>query len=123
MDGDAVFFVLEEIMPKRFGGQAGDYQLLSEPGDDGITHYLLAINPSLGPIDEADARYVLLEALVSSRAAPMLAAEFLDRAGQLTVVRRPPFVQAGGKSLPVVLGSRPYPKKRQWTQRHTNAEV
>lgn len=105
--GDAVFSVLEEAMPKQFGGHAGDYQLLSEPGDKGITHYLLSVNSLIGTMDKVKVRNAFFEALVTTGATNRLVTEFLSRADQLKVVRRRPSVQTGGKSLPVVLYRRP----------------
>lgn len=104
LPGELVFEVLEKVLPERFGGRAGDYQLVAEPGDDGVTQYLLALNPSLGPVDEDAVARAFRQAL--GRGSFRLSADFLHRAGQLRVVRRPPVVQASGKSLPVVLTRR-----------------
>ncbi len=101
LPGEAVFDVLEQLMPKRFGGRADDYQLVTEPAPDGVTRYLLAISPSLGPIDEEAAARTFCDALAPGSYWSM--AVFLRQAGQLQVVRRPPALQSAGKSLPVML--------------------
>jgi hypothetical protein len=105
--GDKVYSVLEDVMPQRCGGQAGDYQLLAESDNQGLTHYLLAVNPTVGPMDEERVREVFLNALVHNKASSRLASDFLLLADQCRVIRRTPFVQSGGKSLPVVLSRSP----------------
>ncbi len=101
LPGELVFQALEEELPRQFGGRPGDYQLIAEQDQDGVTRYLLAINPELGHIDEDAAREALQTTLASG--SYRLMAEFLKRAGHLQVVRRTPVVQPGGKSLPVFL--------------------
>lgn len=99
LPGDIVFSALEHDLPARFGGRPGDYQLISEPAGNGVTRYLLAVNPALGPLDDDGVSRAFREAL--SRGSYSLAADFLYRAGHLAVVRRAPVLQPGGKSLPV----------------------
>jgi len=103
LPGDAVFRVLEEVLPARFGGRAGDYQLTTHPGRDGLTRYHLIVSPTVGPRDEAALRAAFLDELVKAGGASRLAADYLRRAGQLRVIWSLPAVSAGGKSLPVVL--------------------
>jgi hypothetical protein len=103
LPGDAVFRVLEEVLPARFGGRAGDYQLTTHPCCDGLTQYDLIVSPIVGPCDETVVRAAFLDELVRTGEASGLMAEYLRRAGQLRVIRRMPGVSAGGKSLPVVL--------------------
>jgi hypothetical protein len=102
LPGTSIFRILEEDMPTILGGRPGDYQLILEQDDAGLNNYLLAINPSVGFLDPNITREIFLKALVSGKASSKLAADFLRRAGQLNVVRRPPIVQSGGKSLPVM---------------------
>jgi len=101
LPGDMVFSILEQELPARFGGKSGDYQLVAEPGKDGVAQYVLAVNPSLGPVHEEAVGRAFRDSL--SRGSYGLTVEFLRRAGHLRVVRRPQAVQAGGKSLPVIL--------------------
>jgi phenylacetate-coenzyme A ligase PaaK-like adenylate-forming protein len=46
-----VFRVLEEIFPARFGGVAGDYQLVETRAADGLPEYAMVVNPRLDGID------------------------------------------------------------------------
>jgi len=101
LPGDEVYEILERHMPQQFGGGAGDYQLIAEPEKSGVVRYRLAINPSVGPLDEEAAARAFREALAVGSLRAM--AELLGRAGHLKVVRKTPTLQPGGKSLPVVL--------------------
>lgn len=102
LPGDVIFNLLEHRLPGKFGGHAGDYQLLSEPKTDGVTRYLLCVDLSLGDVDEPGIRQEFLRCLASGGAGSRFVAEYMNRSDQLNVVRRRSDVQAGGKSLPVV---------------------
>jgi len=102
LQGDVMFNLLEQQLPDKFGGHAGDYQLLSEPGNEGIPRYLLCVNPALGDVDTTKIRVEFLKGLSKSSNSSHFVTDFMSRADQLNVVRRLSSVQAGGKSLPVV---------------------
>jgi hypothetical protein len=106
LPGEAIFEVLERVLPAQFGGRSGDYQLVSEPSDNGITRYLLFVNPSLGPLDKDAVGEAFRESLSKGSYRYRYMTEFLRQAGHLDVIRRPPIVQPGGKSLPVMLQRR-----------------
>jgi hypothetical protein len=101
LPGELILEALERVLPGRFGGKAGDYQLIAEPNGNGVTSYLLAVNPTLGPIDEAVVESTFLEAISAGTYREM--ADLLHRSGQLRLVRREPSLQSGGKSLPAIL--------------------
>ena len=50
--GPEVFALLEDELPRRFGGRAGDYQLVEEEVD-GLTKVSLLVSPGVGDVDEA----------------------------------------------------------------------
>jgi len=102
-DGWSVLRVLDEVLPQRFGGQPGDYQLITEPAAGGVTRYILSVHPSVADRNPEAVRTAFLEGLGGHRGADRLAAEFLREAAQVAVVRRRPIVGAGGKSLPVMV--------------------
>ena len=59
LTGDGVTFissdilhVLEETLPRRFGGSLADYQLVEEQASDGRPRYRLLVSPHLGPLDD-----------------------------------------------------------------------
>ena len=47
-----VFHVLEDVFPRRFGGAAGDYQLVEARDAQGLPRYTILVNPALPAIDE-----------------------------------------------------------------------
>lgn len=48
-----VITVLEELLPKQFGGGPTDYQLVEEETEDGRARLRLIVHPGVGPIDVA----------------------------------------------------------------------
>ena len=44
--------VLEEVLPRRFGGTSTDYQLLEEQTSGGLPRYVFLVSPEVGAIDE-----------------------------------------------------------------------
>jgi len=102
-DGAEVFDIIARVLPARFGGRTGDYQLVARPEAGGVTRYLLAVSPSVGDVNAAAVREEFLRAVSGSGSTARFIAEFLRRADQLRVIRRPPVMLPGGKSLPVLL--------------------
>ncbi|MBI3910885.1 MAG: hypothetical protein HY320_08120, partial [Armatimonadetes bacterium] len=93
--------ILEEVLPREFGGRSIDYQLLEVEDDDHLTRLHLVVSPSVGPIDEARllARFVE-ELRAPSRPRSFVLTPLWEEAGTIKVVRREPVVSAGGKLLP-----------------------
>ena len=58
-----VIRILDEILPARFGGVPGQYQLVEEELQDGRPRVRLLIHPAVGPLDPALAREAFLAAL------------------------------------------------------------
>ncbi len=53
--------VLEEVLPRRFGGTSTDYQLLEEQTSGGLPRYVFLVSPEVGAIDERALVRVFLE--------------------------------------------------------------
>jgi hypothetical protein len=53
IDTDLVY-ILEEVLPKKYGGSSSDFQLLEEEDNQGRTQLNLIISPSIGTIKEDD---------------------------------------------------------------------
>ncbi len=53
--------VLEEVLPRRFGGTSTDYQLLEEQTPRGLPRYVLLVSPEVGAIDDRTLVRVFLE--------------------------------------------------------------
>jgi hypothetical protein len=99
--GTDVMRVIEEILPREFGGRSIDYQLVEVEDEQRITRLHLIVSPSVGPVDEAR----VIKAFVDGLRAPGQPRSFFltplwEQAGTIQVVRREPIVSAGGKLLP-----------------------
>ena len=93
--------IVEQVLPRRFGGTGLDYQLVEEEAADTATRLALRVHPSVGPVDETALRQTFLEEL--ARGGGLLdryQAELLRRAGAVTISRQPPIVTQAGKILP-----------------------
>src|SRR6266540_2843394 len=77
LTGEGVTFVntdfvriIEEIMPKAFGGVSTDYQLVEEESTKGLTYLNLLISPRLGTVDETAAIALFLKHLKNADDSP-----------------------------------------------------
>jgi hypothetical protein len=93
--------ILEEVLPRRFGGSAVDYQLQEEHVPGGATRLILRVSPSVGPVDEAALRGSLLADLGLSGASDGYNARLWRDAGTVEVRREAPLATRAGKVLPL----------------------
>lgn len=94
--------VLEEVLPARFGGTGGDYQLVEEERD-GLLRLALIVSPRVGDVDAAEVRRAFLDELGRDGALAGLGARIWERAGTITVRREWPRATQAGKILPFQL--------------------
>jgi hypothetical protein len=104
LTGDGVTFIgadlvplLEEELPRRFGGAAGDYQLVETQGARGLPRYRLLVSPEVGAVDEPAVIDALLGALSVRRRAYGFMVEQWRQAGLLEVRRERPQTTSRGK--------------------------
>jgi len=96
--GSELLALLEEILPKRFGGTPVDYQLV-EREERGVGKVDLVVRPSVGPLDEREVVGVVLGFLESRGIGQRLMTGIWSNGGTLRVIRRDPRVTAAGKIL------------------------
>ncbi len=96
LDIDAIR-VLEELLPDRFGGGPGDYQLVEEEEDDGRARLVLLVHPAVGPVDDEALAEAFLQGLGRGEEAKRVMALYWRQTGVLRVERRPPFTTSTGK--------------------------
>jgi hypothetical protein len=94
-----VIRILDEILPARFGGVPGQYQLIEEELHDGRPRVRLLIHPVAGSLDPGLAREVFLTALASGSQDHRSMAATWREAGLVEVERRAPVTEAIGKIL------------------------
>lgn len=94
--------ILEDALPRRFGGRVGDYQLVESQDGAGVSSLKLRIDPAVGAVDEAAVAQTLLQEIGAKRSYYGFMAEMIKKASALTVERTPAERTAAGKVLPVM---------------------
>ena len=94
-----VITVLEETLPKRFGGGPTDYQLVEEETEDGRARLRLLVHPAIGPLDPEAIKEAFFAGIAAgSGAAKVMQLQWLE--GQLLRIERAaPRNSARGKIL------------------------
>jgi hypothetical protein len=101
--GADLFLLVDEVLPARFGGRPGDYQLAEEEFG-GLTAVSVVVRPTVGPVADDE---VIDTVLAFLRATPRnrLMAEIWASSGTLRVDRREPHLTPSAKILPLhILG-------------------
>jgi hypothetical protein len=99
--GPELVTLLEDVLPRHFGGSPTDYQLVEEEDAQGRSRIDLAVSPRVGPLDERRVTEVALAFLRSRGAAESMMAEIWMSGDTLRVVRREPVVSRAAKVLPL----------------------
>jgi len=99
--GSDMVRILEEVLPRRFGGTPLDYQLVEEEDADGFTRLALRISPGITLPDEGTVVDTFLSAIASVSPGADMARSIWARAGTLTVRRENPHVTSRGKQMPL----------------------
>jgi hypothetical protein len=98
LDVDAIR-VLEEDLPRRFGGGPAHYQLVEEEDAAGRSHLILRVHPAVGLLDDSLVADAFLRALGSGDDARHVMALSWRQAGLLRVERKAPVTTDTGKIL------------------------
>jgi hypothetical protein len=88
--------ILEDVLPRRFGGGPADFQLVETQGEEAPRLRLL-VHPSVGPLDPQAVIETFLEALGPGSGVERIMALQWRQSRALTVERRPPLMTAVGK--------------------------
>ncbi len=100
-----IILLLEEALPRSFGGGPTDYQLVEEETDEGEPRLRLLVHPSIGPVDPAAVSKAFLDAIGSGSEVKRDMAVQWRQAGFLQVERKAPYPTASGKILHLVAAS------------------
>ncbi len=98
--GSDILHLLEEVLPRRFGGSLADYQLVEEQTPQGLPRYLLLVSPALGLVDERAVTATFLAELSRLRRSYRFMADQWAQVGALRVSRRRPEPGVRGKVPP-----------------------
>jgi len=96
--GSDLVELVERVLPLRFGGRAGDYQLVESRGVE-PPRVEVVVSPRVGNVDGAKVVEAVLAHLGSRSGAQRMMAGVWRNGGTLAVVRRQPQVTSGGKVL------------------------
>lgn len=98
LDSD-VARVLDEDLPRAFGGEPTDYQVAEAGHDEGRPRLQLLVHPRVGPVDEAGLARIFLDSLGRvSHSDNMMASRLRDE-NMLEVCREAPHMTSTGKIL------------------------
>jgi hypothetical protein len=99
--------VLEQVLPRRFGGGPTDYQLVEDVAGDGRPRLRLLVDPAIGPVDAERVASEFLAAIGPGSGVARLMGLLWREAGLLEVERRTPCRTPAGKILHVHSDRRP----------------
>ena len=95
--------VLEETLPRKFGGSATDYQLVDDDYIDSSPRVRLLVHPRVGDVDERAVRQTFLDAIGHGSGVQRVMMMVWRDAGLPIVERSAPIATAGGKILHIHL--------------------
>jgi hypothetical protein len=99
--GTELLRLVEEVLPRSFGGAPTDYQLV-EAEEGSLSRILVVASPALGPLDEGAVVQRILETLSRYPGGSVMTQHW--RQGEtLKLVRREPYQTASAKILPLHL--------------------
>lgn len=99
--GSDLIRVIEDVLPRAFGGGVTDYQLIERQDARGLPRYTLLVSPSVGAVDERAVVDAFLEGLAGLRSHYRYMVNLWTQSeGILGVERRQPVPTARGKMLP-----------------------
>jgi hypothetical protein len=98
--GEHVIELVEQILPGRFGGSVGDYQVVEEE-EEGLTKVSLLISPRVGEVDEPAAIEAMMSKLSDSDRTGRYWTDLWRQGGTLRVVRREPYRTSTSKVMPL----------------------
>ena len=109
--GSGLYRLLDEILPRQFGGGAGDYQLVEEEDTSGKTRISIVASPDVGEIDEQRLLQTVVDRLSKGQDFHRMMGHMWVESGTMRVIRERPFVSSAGKVLPLHVKGTP---KTQW---------
>jgi hypothetical protein len=97
--GPDLITLLEEVLPRRFGGGPTDYQLVEEEDEHGHSRVHLIVSPGVGQVDEGAIVEAAIAFLRVGGPAESMMADIWSSGDALRLVRREPEASQGGKVL------------------------
>lgn len=104
--GTDLLRIVEEVLPRRFGGDVTDYQVVEDDGPEGLPQLFLQVSPRVGEIDESDVIRTFLQELGGPAEAQKIMSDMWQQASTLKVRRALPGATRAGKVFPFHLAVR-----------------
>jgi hypothetical protein len=101
LPGSEIEGIIEELLPRRFGGTPLDYQFAEEEDHQGMTRVVLRISPRIPVADERGVVVAVLDALRRGADASRFTAAIWESSGTLQIRREEPKWTSRGKLLPL----------------------
>jgi hypothetical protein len=98
--GSELVTFVEDVLPKRFGGNVGDYQIV-ESEERGLPTISILVRPEVGPLDEAQLVELMLDQLRQGASYKRMMTQFLEDGRTVRVVRGQPHATASAKVPPL----------------------
>lgn len=95
--GSEMVKILEEVLPRRFGGSPLDFQLVEEEDENGLARLTILVDPALEIASDQDVIAAVLDAVKAGSVAGGLAQSFWQQAGTFRVRREAPVWTKRGK--------------------------
>jgi hypothetical protein len=96
-----LFELLEQTLPREFGGGPGDYQLVEEEDHAGQTRLTLMVHPAVTGFDEAKLLSRLQQGVAQGSRNNRFMSKLWQDAGTFRMLRQAPYASARGKILPL----------------------
>ncbi len=99
--GTEMVRIIEEALPRQFGGASTDYQMAESEDAGGRTRLDIIVSPDVGTVDEDEIVHLVLRELAKGSDTNRMMAEMWRERNVLRVKRERPHLTAGGKMLPL----------------------
>jgi hypothetical protein len=93
--GTDMVYIIENILPQKFGGNATDYQVREEENEKGETRLNLVINPNIAGINDEDVKKTVINHLQKKISGGSLASGFWGKINTIQVIREYPATLKG----------------------------
>ncbi len=98
-----LYQVLEDAMPRRFGGSLANYQLVERADARGLPRLILRVSPAIGPLPDEELRSALLSEISQRKRYYGSMTALIATTNAVTVERCEPVATGRGKILPVLI--------------------
>jgi hypothetical protein len=88
--------LIEEVLPRKHGGDSTDYQIVEEEDENGFSRLIIIVSPDIGPINEKNLLQTILDNIKTS-----FIPEIFSQAGTFCMKRVHPVSTESGKIFPL----------------------